>query len=36
MYSDVKLDTVFTQKFPKHIFDYFSKLVARVKGVYTE
>ena len=27
---------MFAEKFPKNIFDYFGKLVARVKGVYTE
>jgi hypothetical protein len=27
---------VFTKKFPTIIFDYFGKLIARIKGVYTD
>jgi hypothetical protein len=27
---------VFTKKFPTLIFDYFGKLIARIKGVYTD
>lgn len=27
---------VFTKKFPNIIFDYFGRLIAKIKGVYTD
>lgn len=36
VYNSFILDTVFANKFPQLIFDFFGLLIARIKGICSE